>query len=264
MDKKIKNKSGQVTIFIIIAIMIVGAILLFLFFRSDFASKIGGGEEKSAQSFLSLCLEDKIQEAIKLLGKQGGNINPTFAKTFRFEEEATFTDISYLCYNQNYYYPCINQQPMLIQHLEEEIKDYISDDVERCFDEYTSDLQENQGYVVEVRGGGFDVELIEKKVVVTINKKITLTKSGKTSSQENFEIILPTNLYGLASVAQEIISQEARFCYFENIGYMELYPEWSIRVFRTSDSILIYTITHEKTKEWFRFAVRGCIIPSGF
>ena len=153
---------------------------------------------------------------------------------------------------------------MLIQHLEEEIKNYISDDVERCFDEYTSNLQESQGYVVEVRGSGFDVELKERKVVVNINKKLTLTKSGKTSSQENLNVITTSNLYELAKLVQEIVSQEARFCYFSDIGYMMLYPQWDIEKFRTSDSILIYTIKKINSNDWFRFAVRGCVIPPGY
>ena len=65
-------------------------------------------------------------------------------------------------------------------------------------------------------------------------------------------------------MAHEIVSQESQFCYFEYLGYMLLYPEYKIDKFRTSDETIIYTIDHKDSKEMFRFAVRGCVIPPGF
>jgi hypothetical protein len=78
------------------------------------------------------------------------------------------------------------------------------------------------------------------------------------------KIIYSSNFYDLALVAQEIVSQEARFCNFEHLGYMLLYPDFEIDKFRTGDSDTIYTLTHRESGERFRFAVRGCVIPAGF
>ena len=253
---------GQVTIFIIVGILIISLVAMFLFFRTGIIPGIAESPETNPNIFLDSCMEDKIKETIRIISSQGGYIENPLHKTFKFEDESIFTNISYLCYNQNYYLPCINQEPMLIQHLKDEIKNHISEDVENCFDELTLSL-EKQNYVVDAKYRGFEVDLMDKKVAVKIDGEIALTKSGETSEQEDFKIIVSSRFYNLAVVAQEIVSQEARFCHFEHLGFMLFYPEFNIDRFRTGDSIIIYTIQHRKSKEVFRFAVRGCVIPPG-
>jgi hypothetical protein len=135
--------------------------------------------------------------------------------------------------------------------------------VESCFNDLALSL-EKQNYDVDKEFRSFEVQLESKKITVNIDGKITLTKTGETSMQENFTVIFGSRFYDLALVAQEIVSQEARFCNFEYLGYMTLYPQWDLHKFRTSDSIIIYTIEHRDTKEKFRFAVRGCVTPPGF
>ena len=262
MDEKMKNKKGQVTIFIIAGILIISLVVLFLVFRTGIIPGITESPETNPNVFLDSCIEDKIKETVKIISSQGGYIENPLHKTFKFEDENAFVNISFLCYNQNYYLPCINQELMLIQHLKEEIYNYIFDDVENCYDELTSSL-EKQNYVVDARYNGFKVELMEKKVVVEIDGELVLTKSGETSKHDDFKIIVPSRFYDIAVVVQEIISQEARFCHFEHLGFMLFYPQFKIDKFRTSDLITIYTIENRNSKETFRFAVRGCVIPPG-
>ena len=69
--------------------------------------------------------------------------------------------------------------------------------------------------------------------------------------------------YDLAVISQEIVSQEAESCNFEILGFMLLNPEFEADRFRTGDSTTIYTIKHKGSEEWFRFAVRSCVIPPG-
>ncbi len=256
------KKKGQVTIFIIIGILIITAFVFFFLFRQNVLPGINEKPEENPGGFLEVCIENKLIEGIELISSQGGYINNPLNRTFKFSEEQDFTDISYLCYNQNYYLPCINQEPMLIQHLKEEIYNYISEDVRNCFDNLVLSL-DKRGYVVDATYDGFEIELMPKKVVVNIDGELILTKSGETTKQENLDIIIPSRFYDLAVVVQEIVSQEARFCHFEHLGFMLFYPQFKIDKFRTGDLITIYTVEHRNSKEKFRFAVRGCVIPPG-
>jgi hypothetical protein len=256
------NKRGQITIFIIVGIVIISVIALFLLFRAGVVPKIFEKPEVNPNIFLSSCMEDKIKETIEIISSQGGYIDNPLHRKFKFTDEESFTNISYLCYTQNNYIPCVNQEPMLIQHLEDDVKDYISEDVEDCFNALISSL-EKKGYEIDKIYNGFEVNLIPKKIVVEIDAEITLTKTEETSKQEGFKIIIPSRFYDLAVVVQEIISQEARFCNFEYMGYMLLYPQWDINKFTTGDSTIIYTVKHKDSEEKFRFAIRGCVIPSG-
>ena len=100
-----------------------------------------------------------------------------------------------------------------------------------------------------------------RKIIIKINANMTLTKTEESLRYENFTIITASKFYDLAILAQEIVSQESSFCYFELLGFMLLYPEFDIDRLRTSDSTIIYTLKHEDSKEKFRFAIRGCVIP---
>lgn len=261
MDDEIKklkaNRQGQITIFVIVAILIIAAFALIFLFRGKVIPKSGGAGEKNPQAFLQDCLEDKIFETSELISKQGGYTNPVLYKKLDNEK------ISYLCYTSNYYLSCINQEPTLIQHLKEEIKNNIKDNVKNCFDKFTANL-EKAGYEVNAKYEDFDVELVPEKIIIDVDAKITASKNEQTINQKEFIIIFPSRIYELAVVAQEITSQEARFCNFEQIGFMILYPQFNIDKFRTGDGETIYTIEDRKTKEKFKFAVRGCVIPPGF
>lgn len=258
----IKNFRGQVTIFIIVAIVIVVGVALFFVFRGGIdISDFGGKAEKNPSSFLESCLEDEFKEVIEKISLQGGKSEPDLSIDFKFEGEPE-REISYICYTQNYYIPCVNQEPMLIQSLKNEIKNSISNEVGNCFDSLAVSLGK-QGYSVNPNYRGFEIELRGGKVAVKIDAEISLTKSGETTKQEEFEVVVPSEFYGLALVAQEITSQEAEFCNFEYLGYMSLYPEWKIKKIRTDDNSLIYTIENKDSEEKFRFAIRGCVIRPG-
>ena len=256
------NKRGQVTIFIIAGIVLVILAVLFFVFRQGIVPTINQKPEVNPDKDFSSCIQDKVQETVKLISEQGGYVSNKLNLTFQFvgEEQG---DISYLCYQQNYYVSCVNQQPMLIDHLKKEIKKNINSDVENCFNKVVSNLK-NKGETVQENYRGFDVELYDDRVVVTVDGEISTQKAGVGAKYSGLKSIVYTRLYNLAVVAQEIISQEARFCNFEQVGYMLIYPDYNINKFRTGNSDLIYTITDKKSQERFRFAVRGCIIPPAF
>ena len=255
-----KSKRSQVSIFIIIGILIVVVIALVFVFREDIIPDSGGGVEVNLNSFLKTCLEDEIKETVEVISLQGGKVEPTLYKTFKFDEEDEFYDISFLCYNQNNYLQCINQEPMLIQNLKKELEKELEDEVESCFTDLGNSL-DNQGFVVDARYRGFEIELMPRKIVIEIDGEMGLTKTENSVRYENFTISETSRFYDVAVVVQEIVNQEASFCYFDNLGYMLFYPEFEIDKTRTSDSALIYTIKYQDSEEKFRFAVRGCVMP---
>lgn len=257
------NKRGQVTIFVIIAIVIVASIAVFLSFREGIISpQIGESTEENPAGFLETCMRDKITEVIDILYSRGGSVSNPLNKTFQFDEEIFPTDISYLCYTGNYFIPCTNQETMLIQNIKEDIKNYVSSDAKNCFDKLTASLN-NEGFVVDARYDGINVDMIDGKVIINFDAELALTKSGETTKQTEFDIVRLSRLYDAATIAQEISSQEAKYCNFEYVGYMLLYPQWSIDKLRTSDSSIIYSIKHQDDENKFRFAVRGCVIRPG-
>lgn len=263
-ERSLSDKKGQITLFIIVGLLVVAGIALFFLFRTEIASKIGGKSETNFNSLMSTCIESKVRQVSRELALGGGYPNNKLSINFLFTEEGNYKNITYLCYTQNNYKPCINQHPALLLDLQKGIENEISSDVKTCFDEMVSSLK-SQGFETTQKYDGFDVELNPKKIILDVDAKITLRKSGETSSQENFKIPVSSRLYEIAGVAQEILNQESLFCYFEETGFSLAYPDFSLDMFNfASESTKIYTIKHKDSDEKFRFAVRGCNIPPGF
>ena len=252
-----KSKRSQVTIFVIVAVAIVAVVGGYFLVKSDVIPSLGDSGEVDPQGFLDTCLKDKIQEGIDLLLENGGYINPPL--TIMHNNQ----NISYLCYNQNGYSPCVNQQSLLIRHLEKELYNYIENDVEDCFsgDAGLTSTLDQKGYTVTgARYGGFEVDLRDGEFAVDIDAELTLTKTGETSKQEDFSVVTPTRLYNLAMVVREIVSQEIKYCHFSDTGYNIMYPETRVLVDNIRDETKIYTVEDVKGIEKFWFAIRGCAL----
>jgi len=256
------RRKAQITIFAIIAVVLLGAIILFFVFRKEIIpAKTEVNIEENPSSFFEACLEKDLKSAVNILSLQGGNLNPNLSINFQFEGEDV-NNISFLCYTKSSYFPCTNQEPILVKHIEEEITKNITKVTEKCFQQIKEEL-EAKDYAVEGNFEKITIQLSPGKIIGKVIGTILLTKSDQTKKQEDFYFALSSKFYDLVIVAQEIIAQEARFCNFDSTGFMLLYPDYSIEKFRTSSLNTIYTLKHRTSNEMFRFAVRSCVIPPG-
>lgn len=254
-SNKNKAKKGQITIFIIIALIIVVSIaLIFVLIRKP---GISISPEYDPQAYIEKCTADVADEAISILMPHGSYIEPTNFKLYQNEK------IGYLCYNQNYYYTCINQEPMLIEHIEEEITEYIKPRIQNCFVSLRKEL-EDRAYQVDIKNMTITTELQTRKVVITINREIGLTKNQETRKFSKFKAQIISPVYDLAKISLKIINGEASNCGYDYVNHAMLYPLYDIKKFTLGDSVKIYTLTEKVSGKTFKFAVRSCVIPPGF
>ncbi|MCH7568178.1 MAG: hypothetical protein IIA87_02040 [Nanoarchaeota archaeon] len=258
MVKKITfNNGGQISIFVIVAILLVVAIgLFFAVFKGT--PKISIGEEFEPESFISQCVRKSARETIDVMLPQGGFVNPSDYKIYN-DVKAT-----YLCKNINYYDPCVHQHPLYITELEQEIKGDIQENIEGCFMTLQSELDKRNYQISGERSFHTEVVLKPGKVEVTVFREFSLSKNNVEKRFTSFSTSVRSPLYDIALVVQEIIRQEAQFCYFENLGFSLLYNDFDIKKFSMSDSTKIYTIKDKKSGKEMNMAIRGCAIPAGF
>lgn len=251
------SKRGQVTIFIIAAIVIIAIVGLIFVFRGNGLRDIGPSGDSSPEGYMKSCTEKKIREGIKILSDQGGDIIPEIYSDIEGK------NVSYLCYNHNYYLKCVNQNPLLINHVKNEIKGYIQNDVESCYNSLIRDL-ERKSDEVKSNYGDFEVVLRPGFVEVTVNSNIEISDKDSSRSYREIKFFIDSKIYDNLVVAQEITSQEAEYCSFEQIGFGLIYPEFKIDKFRMGDLTTYYKITNKKSQEEFQFLIRSCAIPPGF
>ncbi len=250
-----REKRGQVAIFVIVALLLMGAIVLFFVLRTGPTLTVGQVFE--TQAFLGQCLRPEIQKTIDDLLANGGFAEPKDTTLYQDKK------IVYLCKNINYYQPCVMQHPRYIEEVRLELQEQLMDDIENCFNLLGEELT-TRGFTRS--SGDFTYEAVSKPGIVELEimQNLTISKDGLSQSYEKFIIISRSPFYDLISVAHEIARQEAQFCYFENLGYSLLYRDIEIKKDVKSDSTKIYTLEHKETGKELMIAIRGCAIPAGF
>ena len=253
--KKMRSKKSQITIFIIIAIVIIAVVLLF--FRVKLKTTI---QEFFITSYpdmmFSDCINSKIKEAVALVSKRGGSIAPSNA--FMFKDEK----IEYLCYTNQYYKTCVMQQPLLKQHIERELFDYIEKDAKACLSKIKSDL-ESKGYAVSSEKQALVLEILPKNIKL-VSSGISIIKADKGERYDKLVAVHRTKIYELIMLATSILNFEARYGDSDITIYMLYYPNIKVEKYKQSEGSKIYILTDTNSKDKFTFATRSLSWPPGY
>ena len=250
------NKRGQVTIFIIIAIVVIALGVFAYMFFPDIQSAVSGGVE-NPNSFIQSCIEEDIEDSVNILSLQGGSLDPEHYFLYNNEK------VEYLCYSEGYYQKCVVQRAMLGNHIESEIEDNIKTKEKECFDSLEKAYIQ-QGYTVNLRkAGDTRVELTPNRIVTTFDYALSLTKDS-TENYERVRVILNNNLYELSSIANNIISLEAGYGDAEVTIYMDYYRDLKVEKKKQSEGTTIYILTDMEDGTKLQFASRSLAWPPGY
>ncbi len=250
------EKRGQVTIFIIVGIIIVAlAVLVFIFYpqiKSSFRT-----EAQNPSAYMEECMNEELTRVIETISLQGGSYEPEHY--FLYDDDK----IEYLCYQNEYYLTCVVQQPMLKSHVESEIKQNIRTNYDECYSAMI-DSFEGRGYGVEERRNDFNIELLPKRVVLTSNSTVSLTKGEESQRYDSLSVVLNNNLYELTSIANSIIASEAAVGDAETTTYMNYYRDLKVEKYLQSEGTTIYILTDRNSGSKFQFASRSLAWPPGY
>jgi uncharacterized protein (UPF0333 family) len=262
-EKKRLNKKGQVTIFIIIAVLIIAlAILIYLYYPKIIASL--STETKNPSAYMQECIQEQIEDNVQIISLQGGNyeVNENSGYFYKKEDESEGKYVKYLCYTSKDLQKCISQEPFLTEHVEAEILNSISTDVDDCFNSMVKSY-DNKGYEVNLKRGTAEVSIIPNLISTNLNSTLTLTKSDETETYRNFNVDLNSNLYDILEVAKNILIWEMNVGDSLPEAYMYNNPYLRVEKHRKGDDTKIYVLTDINTEESFRFAVRSIAYSPG-
>lgn len=251
MMLKRENKRGQVTIFIIIAIVIVAVGVLIYLFYPQIKSSITK-KDTTPQGYIQDCIQEDFRKTVNSLALQGGSLNPTNYLMYNDSK------IEYLCYtNENFLKLCVVQQPVLQGHIEQELKKGLNEKLDFCFESLKNNYK-SKGYEVTLTKGEKNFELMPDRILVSVNDTLTLSK-GDTKKYDKFVVIVNNNLYELTSFANDILEWESQYGDAETTLYMSYNPNIKVEKIGRPDG-KVYIIEDRKTKDKFQFAVRGFVI----
>jgi len=248
---KIRNKKAQMTIWVVIAIVLVAAILLFFFVQRKPSGT--SNKETNPEIAIQKCAKEAAEKAIDIMLPQGGFISPTNYKYYKGDK------IAYLCQNLGNYEPCISQHPLFIAEMKKEIENYSFPIIDKCFQDLKKNLEEKNNKV-ELEGMSLSVDMAPNRVYLDIDRKMIVTGS-ETQTFDKFKATLTSPVYDIGTVAMEIAYNEAIYCYFEYVGYSLLYPKFYITKDKLDDDVKIYVIKDKQSNEAMNIAIRSCAIP---
>ncbi len=245
------DRKGQVAIFVILAILLVAIVVIIFAFPevNVFSTAL------NPNAYLKDCIEPEITEIKDILSRQGGYNTPLSYTLYQDEK------ISYLCYVAENYVPCVVQQPLLVKHTEEEIKNYIEPRAKQCLQDLKSQY-ERKGYDVSGSSGSINVSIIPSKILVYFIAPMTISKE-ETQTFRKFAISVESEWYNLLLTAVSILDFESTYGDSETSLYIKYYPNLKIDKTRRDDGSTIYKLSDVTTGDTFDFATRSLVWPQG-
>ena len=251
-------RKGQITLFILIALLIVAVVLIYLFMLRTPSTQ--QQMLKDPRQFISSCTKDAVLEGIDVMLPQAGFIQP---KNYILDQDQK---IAYLCYTRKYYESCVLQEPLYLHHLITELENYARPLLNTCFINLEKEYLK-KGYSFEKKEMKFSLQLEPKRVKVNLENHLKITLHDEMKEYADFSSVVSSPVYDLGVIAEEIASQEARFCDFSYDGYMILHPEYSIgkkAIGQSETASKIYNIRDRASGKELFIAIRSCAIPPGF
>ena len=252
-----KGKRGQITIFVIISILLVIAIvLIFILYRDSISSVISRGANEPNQN-IEQCIDRHIEEASNKIIEIGG-----YVKTPGLVKEFEGRKIPYLCYTSKEDEKCNSVEPVIIEHINDEIYNEVYDKIDSCFNDLREELQSENYNVVLGSDMEVKIELLPGKVRTSVKRDLKISKSEVNKAYSSYLSSVQTPIYDIFTIVHEITRQESRYCNSDYPLIMRLIKNVQIDKFQTGDDNKIYDVKDLTTSKSTRFAVRSCVLTT--
>lgn len=250
------GKKAQVTLFVIIAIiLVVIGVLIFMFYpKLKITSTFN---EDNPNQYIQNCMEDYLKTTANTIALNGGYIDPKFYYLYQDQKFA------YLCYTNENVRLCTVQEPFLKNNFESQIVNATKDKAKECFDSMKAKYLQ-KGYVVDLKEGQIFSEILPNKILLKFPKYELTTSKETTKKYNSFIVILDNNLYLLISISSNIVNWESNFGQADVLYYMLVYPELKMQKIKQDDGTTLYILENKKTGEKFQFASRSLAFPQGY
>jgi hypothetical protein len=249
------SKRSQLTLIVILVLIIVASVIIAMILIKKPSAKIL--PEENPEAFIQQCAMESLNKNEALIIE--GNLYPNkTSNTFLYMQKV----IPYLCKGSQFYYPCINQEPLLMTVVEKKFKNLTEPEVQECFNKLVLALKE-KGYEVEEGKLENKIELKRGFIALDMEKRMTTKRGSEIKTYTKFLVEIESPLYRLVDTARNIVNYESTLCEFDTVSWGLNYRDLSIGKFVASDGTKVYTITDKSTGKEINFAVKTCALPAG-
>ena len=234
MINKLKSKKAQITIFILIAFVLLIALLFITNLKSESIEKPLDTEiEKkvdmpfdklSLKFYIDNCIKDVSLNGIEIMRLQGGYINiPPQKKYLEVKDDVDNKQIAVIDgakkvikgnkSNKVVYW--LTDSEMLLPSLsfmEKQLSSYVNKELEECLRNFTPFLEQG----CEIKKGSINTTTtMDKAIIVKVNYPITAKKVDTIHSLDEFIFSVPINMRLIHDIATDLVMHETVDTYLE-------------------------------------------------
>jgi len=187
------EKRGQVTIFVILAVLVVFIILLFFFLQNkQNTSPNITNEVQSINDFVLNCLKETGENGLVRFGEQGGYFIIT--DNIRSIEG----NIPYYVYDKK-------NLILSKEQVSQQLSAFVTQEINFCilnFKDFKPDFE------VEHELNGVNTEILDNKVVFSLDYPISIKKADNTYTLNEFKSEISVRLGTIYAVSEEVVNEQ--------------------------------------------------------
>jgi len=210
------NNRGQMTFFVILAIVIVALVVIFFAVRSGFFVSSIPVEFRPVYNLYSACIEQEAENALSILGTQGGKIDT--GDYIPGSEYAPFSShLNFLGIPVPYWYyvsgnNLIKENVPSKTDMEDEVSAFLEDGINNC--DFTQFYE--QGFYIELGDPKVDTKIRDSVVEITVNSDIVVSREDRSARKTRHKIEVDSNIGEFYDIAKDIYNREKDEAFLEN------------------------------------------------
>jgi hypothetical protein len=196
------EKRGQVTIFIIISVLIVVAVILVFIFQNELG--ISTRYSANPSKFITDCIEKDLASEVENVISTGG-VYYSGSNSDQFKD-INGSKLAILCWTNKSRTSCTNTHPLLTEETILALEKVFTPKVNACFNKLKKDYPN-----IEITTGNLDFELDLQKdfVFVKMRNDVTMTKGEESEFFNNFDFSFNSRIYNFLELANLIVTAES-------------------------------------------------------
>ncbi|MCX6747979.1 MAG: hypothetical protein NT076_00070, partial [Candidatus Pacearchaeota archaeon] len=222
MNKKGANNKGQVTIFIILAIVIVAGVAGYLLLRDRITTSSVPERFKQVEDYFSQCIQENTKMALGAMGEQAGYIYlPEFSPGNSYQPTSNMLNFLGTAVPYWYYVSgnnLIKEQVPTKQDMQDQLAGYLQENLYCDFSYFGQ-----RGYDVSLGEKKVQVVIADNNVNVKIEADLNLGYENESYVIKNHDVIIDSKLGKNYNLAREILAKEKTDVFLENYALDTLY-----------------------------------------
>jgi len=218
VNSRIMNKRGQLAIFIILALVIVGAIVIYFVVRERVVVEEIPAEYREVFDYYSSCIESEARTAIDLAGSQGGRVY-TDAYVQGSEYAPSGNQLNFLGVGVPYWYyltgsGLVKENVPSKADMQNEIARHIEENINNNCD--FGQIYE-KGFYIDMGTPKASVTINDESVAISVSANVVASKSANESARKSdYNIVVQSRLGRFYNTAMEIYNFEMENSFLEN------------------------------------------------